>query len=147
MRYAQSEIVPCYPPGGEEARCPLANLVGRVDVFYSDAPGDGDDALAAIQYEPDFGNAAPYALVLFRKGTVDYEPNRSIYGVAGFPIAARFINGAVIVSTTTLSPGDPHCCASGRTEWTVDIQSGLAAYRSGFFDPKWNVTQLRDPTQ
>jgi hypothetical protein len=137
FHYAQSRILDCYLLSGEEAKCPLTNLVNRVDAFYSDGTRNGDDVLAIIDFNPDSGSILVYDAVLFHRGPNGYQFAHDVEGLLGDPFAARFVDGKVIVSSHTLLPDDAYCCATGRTEWTVDMRTGAAVYRAGYLDPSW----------
>ncbi len=138
FRYAQARTIQCFLPGGAEAQCSLASRVESVRAFYSEGASlAGDDVLAVIVYAPVTGNAVVSDTLLFHRNGQDYRLVKAVSGLVGDPVAARFSEGGIVVSTRTMRPEDARCCASGRTDWTLDPARGRASWRAGYRDPRW----------
>lgn len=52
-------------------------------------------------------------------GLFGFDPRDTVW--QGEPVPTR-----VELTTTTLQPGEPRCCPTGETRWSVDLQTGQA---------------------
>lgn len=88
------------------------------EVFWAASP-QGDAALA-VTYYPSEGNSALIGAGVFRiaGGKMTLAGPVAIYGES--PRDVVFTPGKIKVTTTMPRPGDPRCCPTGATRWTID---------------------------
>ena len=89
-------------------------------------PGpDGAAAGLSIAYFPfPGGNAVQIGVDAFRVTPAGAEHLGRVEGLFGAePRDAVFGPGMVTLTTTMPRPGDPRCCPTGATRWTVDLNA------------------------
>jgi hypothetical protein len=93
-------------------------------------PAQAREALG-VAYIPIEGSAGSVDIAVgyYARGPQGFGLVGGISELFGFePRDARFLADRIEVTTTTLAPGDPRCCPTATTRWSIDRQS-LAAER------------------
>lgn len=88
------------------------------DLFWAQSP-EGDVALAVTHY-PGGGNSAMIGAGVFRiaDGMMTLAGPVAIYG--DDPRDVVFRPDRIEVTTTMPRPGDPRCCPTGSSRWSID---------------------------
>ena len=106
---------------------------GAVQLYWlpdSTDPAEAREALG-VAYIPIEGSAGSVSIAAghYAKGPQGFGRVGPVTELFGFePRDARFLADRIEVTTTTLAPGDPRCCPTATTRWSIDRQS-LAAER------------------
>jgi len=133
FRYAKNKMIACFIEG-KDTKCSLASRTDRAALFYiySDSKPLPKYALAAIYYSPDTGNGVSLDAAIFQRASShDYAFTRNVTGLFGDIDRVVLSGKALLVTTTTLTDHDAHCCPTGHTKWRINIATGVAHYLSG----------------
>ena len=124
--------------GGSAAAQDVQTLLARTLGSGADAlywlPDSADQAQArealGIAYVPIEGSAGSVSIAAgyYAKGPGGFGFVGPVTELFGFePRDARFLADRIEVTTTTLAPGDPRCCPTATTRWSIDRQSLASA--------------------
>lgn len=93
-------------------------------------PDSADQAQArealGVAHIPIEGSAGSVSIAAghYAKGPQGFGLVGPVTKLFGFePRDARFLADRIEVTTTTLAPGDPRCCPTATTRWSIDRQS------------------------
>ena len=91
-------------------------------------PGVAATALGvAYVYIPGSAGSVSLEAGLFARTAAGWALSRRVQGLFGNdPRETVWQGDRVLVTTTTLATGEPRCCPTGRTRWSVDRATGQA---------------------
>jgi hypothetical protein len=99
--------------------CPVADTIMGAKLFHF----DGAAVLFATYQGDPSGNAVGQLAVLFRDDGGGYKPvarNNNVFGED--PREATLVGDIISYTSTSMKPGDPRCCPTGRTRLSLQIQ-------------------------
>lgn len=97
----------------------------QINHFFGDFNGDGrDDALVVAYYaNRGGGNSSEIEVMLFLGTPSGFKFHKTVKDVYGEnPRDAKFSQGQVRVTLTTLGRDDPRCCPSKLKEYVIAIR-------------------------
>ena len=119
----------CFDRQERESACTIGNRDVGFEVYYGDSTGVGPqaDALAFVHYQgdPTAANGIDSAVAYFHRDGTNYRFIKTFPNVVGDTLVkgttVQFSAGKASFSMVVPRASDPHCCPTGRAQYTVTL--------------------------
>lgn len=133
-RYVAGTRIPCYSNAGE-GTCTIASIADTsgIKVFYGQAAGDPEMAVAFIGYQYDStGNAMDQMAVVMKRDDTRWIPVGRADNTQGTsPRDVRFLPGRITYVGTMLGPNDSRANPTARKSFALLVGNGKVQFVKG----------------